>query len=72
MSKISLNALIWVSILALCGGCYTPRQFLLQPGDKIIFATDARANEFRAQSLNDPAHRGRVVEITRPAWVSCE
>lgn len=67
MKKLSL-LLILVPLV----GCYTPHQYPLSPGEKIIFKSPERANEFRARSLNDPAHTGSVVEITKPTWVSCE
>jgi hypothetical protein len=61
-----------VGLVPLCG-CYTARQFPLQPGEKIIFESETRAAEFRARSGNGGWDAtNRVVRITRPTWVSCE
>jgi hypothetical protein len=53
-------------------GCYTPREYPLQPREKIIFSDAARANQFRELSGNDAQRGGNVVEITRPTRVTCE
>ncbi len=53
-------------------GCYSPKTYALQPGEKIIFNTPQRAAEYRTLSLNDPYHTNRVVSITRPCAATAE
>lgn len=58
--------------LLLFAGCHTSRPFPLLPGEKVIFHTPARANEYRVWSGNDPQPTNRVVEITRPCSLTTE
>ena len=74
--RFNIRTIILISVLcsltAALLGCSTRYQGTrtpLQPGDCVIFkGTNAtvRANNYRAVSLNDLAHRSAVVEITRP------
>lgn len=64
--------LLTAVLCSLTSGCYTPREFPLQPREKIIFRDAARAEQFRSLSGNDAQHGGNVVEITRPTRVTCE
>ncbi len=68
------HSIIPLPILAavLLAGCYAPKTYPLQPGEKIIFNTRARAAEYRQLSGNDPYHTNRVLEITRPCAVTAE
>lgn len=65
---------ILASLCAACllGCAYSPKQFALQPGEKVIFNTEARAKEYRVMSMNDLHHTNRVVEITRPCAITTE
>ena len=74
VSSFKCGALVLL-ISALCSltsGCYSAREYPLQPREKIIFSDAARANQFRELSGNDAQHGGNVVEITRPTRVTCE
>jgi hypothetical protein len=53
-------------------GCYAPATYPLQPGERIVFESQERANEYRTKSGNDQAGTNAVVEITRPCAVTCE
>lgn len=57
-----------VSLLLGCG-CSTVQKCPLQPGEKIIFQDEARANAFRVASRNDASATGRVVRIEQPVVV---
>jgi len=51
----------------LCGcGCSTMQKMPLQPGEKIIFNSRERANEFRQASGINTQNSGSVVEIDQP------
>lgn len=58
--------------LLLVAGCRTGLQTPMQPGEKVIFSTQERANEFRQVSGNDLTHTGRVVTIQRPTTLTTE
>ncbi|HRV30749.1 MAG TPA: hypothetical protein P5169_03490 [Kiritimatiellia bacterium] len=67
------------TFIAILGGAllatscaYRGALYPLQPGEKIIFATGARAVEYRQRSGNDAGQTNRVVEITRPCAITCE
>jgi hypothetical protein len=64
--------LLILPILFLLAGCYSPATYPLQPGEKIIFRDAARANEFRRLAGQDAYRAGSVVEIDRPAALTCE
>ena len=67
-----MKRLFFVAFCLCLAGCYTPHQFPLQPGEKIIFNDLARAMEYRATSGNDLGNTNRVVEITRPCSLTTE
>lgn len=67
-----LRFLLLLLIIIVIPGCYTPRSYPLQPGEKIIFRDATRANDYRALSGNDPHHGGNVVNLDRPTSVSTE
>jgi hypothetical protein len=62
--------LLSLTLFAVGCGCRTAGtySFPLEPGEKIIFTTAERANQFRATSGNEPTNPvgGRVVRITEP------
>lgn len=68
----TLCTILSTALLLGCSGCYTAQEYALQPREKIVFADEARANEFRTLSGNDAQHGGSVVQITRPTRVTCE
>ena len=77
MNMKTLLALLACITLCGCTGCQGPRTLTpLQPGDCVIFKGDdanARANDFRTNSLNDLNRTGNVVEITRlPATIETQ
>lgn len=66
--------ILLVALAATLAGCVTYRgvQTPLKPGEKVIFNTRERADEFRRISGNDAGHTNRIVEITRPTTLSTE
>jgi len=65
-------ALLIISATLLTGCTYTGHKTPLNPGEKIVFHTQERANKFREVSGNDASNGGRFVEITRPTTVITE
>lgn len=59
-----LSLILMATALVGCG-CKTI-EYPLQPGDKIVFESQGRADEFRVLSGNDQDHSNRWVEITEP------
>lgn len=47
-------------------GCSTMQKMPLQPGEKIIFNSRERANEFRQASGINTQNSGSVVEVDQP------
>ena len=69
------NILLISALCLLTSGCavtYTGVQTPLQPGEKVIFSTRERADEFRRVSGNDLNHTNRLVEITSPTTLTTE
>lgn len=66
------HIILFIVMAACVTGCYAPRKYPLQRGDKLILTTPERAAAFRTYTGNDPFNAGRVVEITRPTNVLCE
>lgn len=67
-----MKTLLLIASLTLLCGCYSARQYPLQPGEKIIFNDAPRANEYRKQSGNDTSSTNRVVIVTRPCSLTTE
>jgi outer membrane biogenesis lipoprotein LolB len=65
-------ALLIVSAALLTGCTYTGYKTPLQPGEKVVFHTQERANQFREVSGNDASNGGRFVEITKPTTLVTE
>ena len=76
--KTTLTMIIAVATIGCGNGCktgYTGTLTPLQPGDLILFKGTngpARANAFRAVSLNDAGRTGSVVEISQPTTIITE
>ena len=68
-----MKQLLCILPALMLAGCYTPARYPLQPGEKIIFNTSARAEEFRTVTGNAGIDAtNRIVTITRPTWASAE
>lgn len=66
-----LTALIAVAgFVALIHGCATVPTTVIPAGSSIMFQTDGDAADFRAATLIDPTHIGRVVKLDRPLTVT--
>jgi hypothetical protein len=59
-------------LLALAGCSYRAHQYPLQPGEAVMFSSEARAAAYRQASGNDRWSTNRCVRITRPCSVTCE
>lgn len=63
---MKMLALILMATALVGCGCKTMVEYQLQPGEKIVFESQARADEFRTMSGNDQGHSNRWVEIDQP------
>ena len=61
-----------IVVMLLFAGCSSPQMYPLQPGERITFTSDERADGFRKASGNDNYSKGSVVVITRPTLVQCQ
>lgn len=67
-----LLSLLLAGFMTGCSSGYRGTRTPLQPGDQITFTDEARAAEFRIQSMNDITSTGLVVHIERPATILTE